>query len=598
MRAAWMIVMVAVVACSSNKDDDDAPPPAPLRVDDCANGELPQIGGGCVKVGVRECGEGFTFDVDRGCNPILPAMRCGAGMMAIPGDSACRPIAECGDGKWGAIPVAAGTVYVDASYAGTDSDGTADRPFTKIQAGVDVAARDGVVAIAEGNYLESVIINRPLRLWGRCPQKVSIAGNSTFTIDIVVDAEVHNVAVTGPDTAIGTARSSVLLDHVHVRNAVDRGVDVEDVGGVTSLILRDSLIEGSGQIGLYAEGSAITIERSSIRSTRGRKPGVATNGILARAGEVSKAPSSLRVVRSFIDDNTTFGVNVADSSAVFDGCVVRGTHATDTNPAAAGITVQKIEESSSPDITITRSLIDAHEGVGLDLSKTTATIDSVTIRDIVGVAPGGLSLENATAKVTASTIVDVQGLGVFVTSSKAELTGLHVLRTLPDRENRGGAGVMVDSDHGYASETTITNTLIAKSHAMGFGAFGSRVTLTDVAVLGVGVDSNGLFGDAIGLSTSETDGRVDVVDATITRVVVRGSARAALSVFGGNAHVAQSSFCSPLDINVERVFAVGSDTGARYEHEVFIEDLGGNVCGCGVPATCRAGSAGMTPLRR
>lgn len=592
VRALWPLIVAALSSCSSS---EEAQAPTPIRVDDCPPGELPHVGGGCTKVGVRDCGEGFTLDERRGCNAILPEAACAAGTMAVPGDSSCRPVAECGDGKWGAIPVGSDTVYVDAAYGGADSDGTADRPFTTIQAGLDAAKVDGVVAVAEGTYPENLRIKRPLRLWGRCPQKVSIEGTATFAVDVTTAAELHAVSVTGTATAIGVAGAKVLLDRVHVHDAGDRGVDIEDFGGPTTVTLRDSLIERSGRIGLFIEGSTVDVERSVVRGTRGLK-GEGTNGVLARPGEVSKVPSALRVRRSLVDDNVSFGVNVADSFASLEGSVVRGTRASATNPSASGVTIQKLAPEASPELTVTRTLVEAHDGVGIDVADSKATIESVTIRDIRGVKPGGIYFDGATGKVASTTIVDSQGMGVLLSSSSAELTGLRIERSRPDSSDRGGSGVMINEARGTPSDVTIAGTLIADVHEIGVGVFGSRLTLIDDAILGVAADPLGNFGDAIGLQTAETDARVDVVDATITRTIVRGAARAALSIFGGTARIRESSFCSALDIVAERVYAFGKDTGKRYEHDVLLEDLGGNVCGCAGTATCRAVSAGLAPL--
>ncbi|MBI2393331.1 MAG: hypothetical protein HYV09_27355 [Deltaproteobacteria bacterium] len=592
VRPRWLMIVVALLSCSSS--DDRAP--APLRIDECPAGELPHVGGGCTKVGVRECGEGFTLDEQRGCNAVLPVTACAAGTMAVPGEASCRPIAECGDGKWGEIPVGAGTVYVDAAYTGAASDGTADRPFATIQAGIDAAKVDGLVAVAEGTYREDLRIKRPLRLFGRCPQKVSIEGAATFAVDVTTAAELHGVSVTGPATAIGIAGAKVLLDRVRVHDAGDRGVDVEDFGGPTTVTLRDSLIEGSGQIGLYVEGAAVTVERSVVRGTRGRVKGQPTNGVLARAGEVSKAPSTLQVLRSVVDDNTTFGVHVADSVASIDGSVVRATHVSASNPAASGVTIQKLAPEAAPELTVTRTLIEAHEGVGVDVAGSKATIESVTVRDITGTLPGGIFFDGATGTVARSTFVDSQGIALLLSSASVELTGLRIERMQADASGRGGSGVMVNADRGTPSDVTITGTLIAGVRELGVGVFGSRLTLVDDAILGVGADPLGNFGDAVGLATTETDSRIDVVDATITRTVVRRAARAALSIFGGTARIRESSFCSALDIVAERVFAFGKETGKRYEHEVVLEDLGGNVCGCAATATCHAVSNGLAPI--
>src|SRR5688572_26928029 len=89
----------------------------------------------CIRPGIPPggCAPGFVHDGEYGCEPVLPAEPCPPGLMAVPGDAACRPVMPCGEGKWGELPVDASTVYVDGSYAGA-SDGSAAAPFTSIGA--------------------------------------------------------------------------------------------------------------------------------------------------------------------------------------------------------------------------------------------------------------------------------------------------------------------------------------------------------------------------------------------------------------------------------------------------------------------------------
>ena len=115
-------------------------------------------------------------DGERGCAPILPATPCPDGMMAVPGDATCRPVADCGTGPWGDIAVDAGTIYVDAAFAGVP-DGSAGSPFSTIQAAVDASSPGNVIAVAAGSYVEDVVIDdHAVVLWGRCPQLVSVTG--------------------------------------------------------------------------------------------------------------------------------------------------------------------------------------------------------------------------------------------------------------------------------------------------------------------------------------------------------------------------------------------------------------------------------------
>ncbi|MEQ9320679.1 MAG: hypothetical protein RIF41_16050, partial [Polyangiaceae bacterium] len=105
-------------------------------------------GDGCVPVGVPEgaCGEGFQSDGLGGCRAILPPEPCGPGMLAVPGQTACAPIADCPRGRWGFVREGDAVVYVDAGYSGADADGSATKPFPTIGEATMVAASGDTVA--------------------------------------------------------------------------------------------------------------------------------------------------------------------------------------------------------------------------------------------------------------------------------------------------------------------------------------------------------------------------------------------------------------------------------------------------------------------
>src|SRR6185436_4422408 len=55
------------------------------------------------------CAAGFTPDGSGGCVATVPSTPCGAGLMAVPGETACREVMPCGAAPWGDIPVDADT---------------------------------------------------------------------------------------------------------------------------------------------------------------------------------------------------------------------------------------------------------------------------------------------------------------------------------------------------------------------------------------------------------------------------------------------------------------------------------------------------------
>src|SRR5262249_13528515 len=135
-RRRTAILLAAAVAGCSGEDGSVA---AASSANGSSGGDAGTcLDGACTDVGVPAdgCATGFEHDDAHGCRPILPATDCGSGTLALPGETACHDVAPCGQGRWGSIPVDATTQYVDASYAASDSDGTSERPWRTISAGI------------------------------------------------------------------------------------------------------------------------------------------------------------------------------------------------------------------------------------------------------------------------------------------------------------------------------------------------------------------------------------------------------------------------------------------------------------------------------
>src|SRR6185503_8493406 len=106
------------------------PPDPPPHAEGCEPGSLADSAGSCIAAGITEgaCASGFEW-ADGSCEPLLPDAPCDAGELAVPGEASCHPVATCGAGPWGDIPVEPNTEHVDRTYGGADSDGSPDKPW-------------------------------------------------------------------------------------------------------------------------------------------------------------------------------------------------------------------------------------------------------------------------------------------------------------------------------------------------------------------------------------------------------------------------------------------------------------------------------------
>src|SRR5262245_34907462 len=103
-----MLSALLASACGTGASPPACPDPQTGRGEACVTaagceaGELALEGGGCQPAGIPpdSCGQGFQSDGRGGCIGILPAAPCPPGLLAVPGDAECRPVAPCGNGSW------------------------------------------------------------------------------------------------------------------------------------------------------------------------------------------------------------------------------------------------------------------------------------------------------------------------------------------------------------------------------------------------------------------------------------------------------------------------------------------------------------------
>src|SRR5262245_43627725 len=316
------MLLVLVAGCGG--EGDEPPPDSPPG--GCAPAEWPREDGSCVPPGLPPdmpcppaewlrddgvcipagvppdgCGEGFVHDGDRGCERILPDAPCPPGLMAVPGETVCREVAPCAAGTWGDIPVEPDTEYVDASYLGMDSDGSALKPWTTIQSAVNAASPGAIVAIAAGSYLEDVLVSgKTVRLWGVCPRDVEVVGTGAEIGALLIltgaaATEVRNVAIRGGAVGVVSSGSlDVVLDRVWVHDNASRGVNVQGDLGPTGIALNASLVEDNNEFGFFLEGTDATVEASVIRTTQPVQ-GLFGRGVNARSDTSTGVPATLVV---------------------------------------------------------------------------------------------------------------------------------------------------------------------------------------------------------------------------------------------------------------------------------------------------------------
>jgi hypothetical protein len=543
---------------------------------DLRAGQMPNVDGACVPVGA----------------PVLAdAPVCPSGQLALPGESACHPIAACPSSMF-----PKGTVYVDINAATTDADGTLDHPYPRIQQAIDAASAGAEIAISAGKYAENLRVGKALTLRGVCADKVEIAGTATYSIDITGDVTVEGVSVTGSEVGVGIASGKVALTNVRIHDTNDRGIDLEDFSGPASLTMRGCIIERAREIGVFASGATLTIENSVIRGTRLLPGGKWGQGINVRGGEKTGVPSNLTLRKSIVEDHTVFCVAVNDSNATVEDSILRNTHRTEASPAA-GFTSQKVEGMINPTVSIRRTRVEAHEGIGIDAAHSKATIADVLIRTIGDDEAGGIVMDNGQGSLERITVEDIAGNGLTLRGEVATVSSVWLRDLRRGRTDNNGGGIILEPRDDDRGDAKLDHILIEGPSAGGLINYGSVVVANDIVVRDAKPGIDGTLGDGItNLSILYEGGRVDLGRMTVSRAILVNNARAGLVAFGSNTTISDSILCNTINIDVERTIAILE--GKPFDRDFVLQDGGGNRCGCATATSCTALSTGLVPVAR
>jgi len=612
------VLVVLAVSCGGNQtpnNGEDATPPKVCdpgffavgdaclaKYDDCASFEVPKLGSGCTRVGVPSdgCADGFTHDDAQGCVAILPKDPCPKGKIAVPGDIACREIAPCGTGTWGDAPVDSDSLYVDASYTGGASDGSSTKPFVTVSAAIAAARSDKpiVIAIAAGSYAESLVITKPVKLWGRCPSMVEINGpaGAKTAIDVKSAAELHRLAVTGAGFGVlveGTG--NVRIEELWIHDTEGRGLDLEAVGEST---VKGTLIEKTHQVGVVVISTKATLEKIAVRDIAplGGKLGM---GVLIQDDTTTSERADVDVRGSLVQKSVDAAIAVLGSIARIEGCALLDTASGDLTTGAGISAQQRVSTKNGAEVTAKRCVIERAQGAAATILGSTATFDRMTIRDTIAGKGGrfgeGIEVNELSTLIMTDSLLERHGtVGVNILGSTAtiERTIVRDIAAQPSDSKYGmGIAVTPDAPLKNASTLTLRDSIVAKTRTAGIGAFGAKVVVERSMVVDTAAEaSNDKFGDGIFSGAAPAfDGSLFQGTLSIDGSLLVRSARAGINVQGSSVttHAAKLA-CNAFDLEVGRRYAVFYD-GAWHEQDYSLEDGGGNACGCGEKQQpCRA----------
>ncbi len=524
--------------------------------DACGPNEIPGRLGDCTRIGpvAQDCAPGFEAHDLYGCSPVLPSEVCGPGLMAVPGDSTCREPSPCGAAPFGDVEPGADAVYVDASAPASGADGSESRPLQTIAAGLALARSTGstLVAVAAGSYSESVVLDFPVTLQGRCAGQVQIRGPATGdAIQVLGSGQrgVRGVAVS--DSRIGISAIGVdalVIDGVHVHDTRSWGIDTSS--GSSGVLVRDTLVERAFAVGLFVYGTSVVVERSTIRATRHGPDGLMGRGIDAEPDGSRNA--SITVRQSVLERNFEAAMRVFGGAAVVEGSVVRETG---LEPASGefgmGIAVQTDSVTGAPcDLQIRGCFFDANHDTSIYVSGSRAVIEGTVVRGTLPTSAGTFGIgvgawygpPESSLAITGSIVEGGSTAGVYLAGSRAEVTRT-IVRDVSPRPADGfwGLGVVAqdDTQGGGLATLTLNESLVRGAHMAGVLVSGSTATIRGTAVLDTLPQvADGDYGIGIAVHRSSTG--LDST-ASIDGCLVRGSSDIGVDLSSSEADVSRTA---------------------------------------------------------
>jgi hypothetical protein len=567
--------------------------------DSCEEGQLPTFGGGCLPIGAT-CGDGFASDGKGSCAPVLPESACPDGQIAIPGDSACRPIDECGAGTFGDIPDAEGTVYVDQAAA-EGGDGSRAKPFRTTAEAFDVTSAS-TIAIAAGTYTTNELVRRALTVRGRCASMVHLEGDmalpSLQTLQLLGDVTVRDVTITGPYIGVGVYQGNVVLDHVRVHDTGFTAVEALSYATRTKLAIRDSVLERGTQTGLFIAGAAVTVDRSVVQATRQRS-GKTGAGMTVRHRKDADSgithDGALAVHQSVVSNCRQNGILVAGAFFEGDGVVVRGTRPDDANTAGTGLAAQTFEGQASK-IAVRHSFLSDNVRTQLSVIGGEATVENTVAANGVpqsdGRNGGGFFFGGgATWTLTDSVAEKDRAFGVVGEEGTGTVARVLVrdITTSPDGIGLGIQAAFDEKSFAIA-HMTMERVRIDRCPQVGLLVFGAEAKASELAVFDI-KPLEGIFGDGVALNTAGTGEAPMVASLSLDRSLVRRAARAGVTVFGAALSIRSSQIgCTPIDVAIESSFSTTSS------HDPVLDADDSTTCGCDGASACHAQSAGLAPV--
>jgi len=459
-------------------------------------------------------------------------------------------VGSCGSGQWGDIPVDGTTQYVNASFTGA-STGSASQPWKTIQAGVNAAANDGIVAVAAGSYNEGVNVNHPVRIWGVCADQVTLAASGAALSIGASATEVHGIAVTAATIGISVSDADqVLLSEVWIHDLSDAGVWAQGGSSPTSVRMERSLIENTTGYGMGIVQSGLQLVDSAIRDVSANTQGNWGVAVMATQAVLPPKPTIL-VQHCVLERTRSVGLVIQSSfeSTIEDTLIRDVLPSVATGENGFGVWQRHVtSDGERAHLTIRGSVIEQVHTNGILIYGGDAEIERTTVRDVdtdgspgewgAGIRfydPEDVAGTQPTGTVRQSTVDRAHRVGIELWGAVAVLESVLVRDPKPNSDGEHGFGVIAygTEDDLEPSDLVLRGCRIEGASQSSIIIGGATGQIDSTAVLDTQPRaSDGAFGIAVSILTDWKTGVA--ASAEVTRTVIDGAYAAGLAVGGGD----------------------------------------------------------------
>ncbi|MFC1482602.1 hypothetical protein ACFL51_02230, partial [Myxococcota bacterium] len=429
-------------------------------------------------------------------------------------------------------------------------------PFTTIQEAYDVVVPGGQIAVAAGEYEERLVIEKEVRLTGRCAELVTIRG--AWLVEprppVLIagggsGSTIHGVSLTGDAEGLYVDGAvEITVTEVQITDAGNYGLLARDADiSVDRVVASANQAAGVVLQGTDAELTVVVVRDTLPRSSNSR----AGYGLLADCTPSTGICGSLRLDHALLEANHTAGIELFGTEAELSSVVVRGTQPRQSDDTF-GCGIQAAcdpETDACGSLRLEHALLRANHSGGITLFGVGAELSSVVTRDTLPDQSDGTGGKGIHATCSIETgvcgslridhallLANHQG-SIVIYNTETELSSVIVRDTLPQQsDGMFGFGLFAacTGDTGACGGLQLDQILLQDNRDSGISLVNTGAELSSVVVSGtLPQQSDGMYGVGLMAVCGSTTGICGSL--RLDHTLVRANQTAGIALVGTDA---------------------------------------------------------------